>query len=367
MLRVLVIVLFAPLMISCGGNDAAAPTTTTSAAKAPTTTTSPGALGVTFDSACPGLGEVPKGGEVTWVSEGRLLAGTPGSQPRCLARVPADVSTLEWGGNGDRVLVGRTAVTSSGQVDLPAGKASLTRPTGTSVIVANERTVIKRSLEGKPDLEIGFLERNDFVTYHPAGRHIVAAGQDAELGAGLFLADNLGRNRQLIASAEEDHTRFGTLAFANSGGLHFIADHDGSTHIHRLNIETGALTTVDEVEGGDLVSLVVSPFSGGGVAWMVAEGGCSPNARMRTRAVRGGKEVALGVALKDSTPVGFTPDGTFVAFSDSDGCERGTDLYALKQGEQPVLLASDVEVAALRGVHGPPMAPPAKVPSSAPA
>ncbi|HEX7168916.1 MAG TPA: hypothetical protein VF230_18200 [Acidimicrobiales bacterium] len=353
-----------------GGDDDAAPTTARPATEATTTTST--SLPASAEQAvhtsgrCPGIGAAPSADApvLTW-TVGRDVVHAGG----CLVELERPAERLEWGGRGDRLLVdGHVAALAAGEPTTVAAevtaRGSLSRPTGTSILHVHRDRGLEKLKVGDvaSPVALSFLSDVTAALYHPAGRSLVAAGKDGSGREGVFIADNQGQGgRLLVDGAEAGHLTVREFAWTATGALLFAADHDGTSHLHRLEIGEDEVATALEVplSSGGVRNLVASPFAGGGVAAMT--GDCD------VWASRGGAVVGTG-GLR-GRPVGWLPDGVLAVITSCDG---PGDLVTVEvQGRSlagaPEVVATGVSAAAVRAILPTAPEPPPVVPDAAPA
>ena len=343
-------------------------TTSTPSTAAPVTSSS-----APQSSECAGgIGAAPASGQaqVTWLAGGRLLGAAPraGAAAQCLAEAPSGTTGVQWGGNGDRVLLGTTVVfggSKAAQAFSSGERAVLSRPTGKAVLEVLNGKLEKKELDAG-QLHLEFMERHDAAVYHPAGRHIVSWGQ-ADGRAGLWIASNTGGDAREVVTNESGVKAFTGVAWTASGALLYVADHGDHVDLHRLVIGEDTFSTVASVRApGTIGAVTASPFEGGGVAWTA--GDCAAGS-MKLVAERGGKYFKLdGTEAAGAAPAGWLPDGTLVAVS-GQACspgQAGKVLLVHPAGGVDVL-AEGATAAAVRAVLPPPPAPPKNIPQAAPA
>jgi hypothetical protein len=346
--------ILAAVALVASGCSTSKPAKQAQAPLATTTTTAPADAGLSVldDAGCHGLGSTPAGGELTWTVGDELR-----SARGCLVKFSRPVSSVAWSGDGEHLLVDRRLVlAASGPLTMepprvgwdkwsrPAGKALLFMTTDPEGL----RHLFKQPLEQAP-AEVTFLHQTDFAIYHPAGRHLVASGEDGNRH-GVFIADNEGRDLRQLADGEEAVVT--DAAFTASGALLFVARHgDGETHLHRLEFDPSKLTTVASFSKGPAPSaLVTSPFPGGGVAY--SAGG-------ELWASRDGKVLPTkGSFVHHATPVGWLADGQLAVMD-------GSQLLTYTEADVR-LIADHVGSVSVRPSLLPPPPPPKDIPSEAP-
>lgn len=308
---------------------------------------------------CDALREAPAAGEVTFLAGGRLFAvASDGAGPRCLARVGRS-DALSWSATGDRVLLGglRTLLpdgTGREAVESRVGSPHWSRPTGKATVHVAEggRKLLKIPAEGGEPRDISFLDRHDEVAYHPAGTHVVVAGQSLTGLRGVFLATNTGASPQPLATGE-DARRIHSLAFSHDGRLlFFAADHGDHHDVHVLNVGEGDISTL-ATSPEPVLGLTVSPFSG---SVAVARGTCRRAETLVWAAGPGGEPVRVGLSEPASQPAGWLPDGALLVLGRT-GCGSSGNLHVWQNGAAALLVAG-VDGAAVRAVLPPPPRPP---------
>lgn len=353
-------------LLGCSGDDdgdGATPTTaretsTTAAETTTTTTATPAEESLRLTGECTGVGEVADEGELTYLRDGRVWAAAfDGTGERCIAEYTGD-ARLAWGGDGDRLLAGeRSVLLADGPSDVVGDDLvglEWSRPTGKALVVRDEEGARRKlSLDGEPPVDLGTLplDRSE-LRYHPAGTAIAAI--DA-LSNNVMLVNNRGEDpRWLLASEVADDIT--DIAFSGSGDLVFVARHDDEWHLHRLQlgeeIVRDLLVASTEVEQ-------VTPSEWDATAVAAARGTCDEPGPLY---VQVGDQVRdfTGTAVERGRPVGWTPTGALVVLV-GGGCGGDPtstgDLYVVHTTE-PVLVAEDVETAAVRAVLPPPPPPP---------
>lgn len=348
----------------CGGGGSS--TTSTDAAPLPTTseTTPPTDVSVTLPAGPCQLGEPAT--EVTFGAGDRFYAISPDGGPiACRGGIPEPGSAVAWGAAADRALVlGWSVLLADKGVPVTPEVAVLSRPTGTATLGLSRGSDprLVRTPLGAPAEDITFVERTEEAIYHPAGRHVMAVGElDGRYG--IFMATNRGTEPREVALGESAE-RIHHLSFASSGDLLFLADHDGSTHVHRLDLD--ALELATEAESTEpLADLVASPFTDA-VAWR--EGDCD----VRFTVDRGPARMMTGAG----SPVGWLPGGRLVT-GPNPAC-AGAEPVAITSVQDvgggsarvvaaptTVLWPGNAEWAAVRAVLPPPPQPPAAAPANA--
>jgi hypothetical protein len=252
-----------------------------------------------------------------------------------------------WGPLGDRLLVDPSTVVVAPEVRSNSGYAQVnpdvkfSMPTGKRLLgatLAGELT--KREVGTGTRLAISFLAKHEESLYHPAGTAVISVGTDAQGTYGVWIADNLGRNVQLLVVGE-DAKRIHSLAFSADGGtLYFVAEHGGAaTHLHRFDMGRGELATV--TEGSTPIDVSVASAVDGHLAWR--QGGCG-DARTETWF-----DGSAGPSnYPGMSPVGWLPAARLVLFKAVAGCDGPGDLYVTGSDGGANLLARSVIAPAVR-------------------
>jgi hypothetical protein len=311
-------VLLAVLLLAAGAcssgdtDEGASPTE-------PSTSTAPEACDV---------GTVPEAGQVTYVGRGRLYGVAPGGERRCLVAEATGVP--QWNGTGEKVIFEDDLV--------------LSRPEGKSVLrIDAAGRLLKRPADGGEERDITFLDVHEEVLYHPAGRHIASAGRSGDT-YGIFLAGNEGLEPRLVTQAEGDGSQISDLAWTESGALVFSARHGGQSHVHRLDLATLELTTLDDDAPAGVLDIAASRFTGAGLAWSERTGSsCSLSIN------RAGRSIPVPEAARATTPVGWLPGGVLVVRGCSDvGSHLLLSIDVADQGLRVAELAAEAGSAAVR-------------------
>jgi hypothetical protein len=324
-----------------------------SAQPRPSTTTRPAAAATTAPARCEGIGPVPATPELSVLTGTRLeILSVDGTSRRCVAAdvAPASSTRMAWGGAADRLLLPPTSVfLPDRQVSAGVGPqaiASLSRPTGTSVLaVGRDHHLRKHPIEGGPFIDISFLARTDEAVYHPGGRFIAAVGLDHNGAYGISIANNVGKDPRKLADGERAG-RIYSLAFSQDGEqLWFLADHGDHSDVHQLDIRTASLTTLAN-DPRPYARLVASPFTRG---YAVATDKCGA-------LVNGlGVQPQGRLARRSLDPVGFLSDGRLVVVARTTGCSGPGDVHVLGPGstDSPPI-ARSVDAVAIRQALPPP-------------
>jgi hypothetical protein len=351
-----------------GFATASPPTTTPSATPSPAKT-------LDTTAACEGFGRPKSTGEITFVSNNRLLAANAdGATSRCLADLQAidapGVNTIpmRWNAPADRVILSNRALSA----DLAATKrlaarkggfVQWSRPKGTSVIyVTRGGRIEKRSSFGGPATDISFLKRHDDVIYHPAGTHIATSGLAEDGSYGLYLATNIGTEPELLVTGEK--ARYLTnLQFSHDGRFLYYAAQHGSRNWHLHRLVMGDSPTLETLDKGDAnFEYVTSAFDLGTVAWF-EPGDCAAGRPGTLRLSGfGTNKIEIPAEFKhdDLLPLGWLPDRRLVVARRPISCSTAAPraIYVLS-GQEPVLIQQeDYGSASIRAKLPPPPPPP---------
>ena len=359
----------------------------------------PAALIAALPNDCEPFGGVPRRGEVTFVSGRRLYASSPdGTEVRCIGRSKSGVLP-SWGGTGDRFFlqagIGAQVVFSENRYEFsPFGAhpfaLGLSRPTGSSVLFVNnaDTGLWKMDATGGSKQDISFLARHDEAIYHPAGEHIVVAGEDERGRYGIFVASNEGADPHLLVLGE-DAKRVFSLTFAPDGSLYYVAEHDDRYDVHSVtmqgagggDIATGGLATYYSSKN-PIFKVVVSQFGFGPLAVQVSDGdGSCPSQTVLWDEARGGSGNSKAGARADfqrrsttpiegdelagrgTDPVGWLPNGDLVLTTvDGPRCKATGDVYTWNKRNGLTLLVGEASAVAIRGALPDPPDPPTKEP-----
>lgn len=287
---------------------------------------------------CGGLGTPPRQAEVTFVAGG-LYAVDPDGEIRCLeARVSREPG-LQWGPQGDRVLVGDTVLVDGRREQVSVGpSSSWSAPTGKAIVATLAGRLVKVPVGGGAAKDISFLERHDEVEYHPAGTHVAVAGVDADGARGIWVATNTGANATPLVLGE-DATAIGGLSFSrNASVLYFSAVHDGENHLHAVTVGTSEVTSIDTGQRA-YSDVIASPFD----AHLLAFRRGADVAVWDGRRIR---EVRI-----DGRPVGWLTGDRLVVAS-------GGEVSTWRAGSARPIFRGAVSAAAVRAVMPPPPEPP---------
>lgn len=307
---------------------------------------------------------VPPEGQVTFVSGGKLWA-SDSAGVHCLADLQGrNPSWISWSPDGDEVLVGPdTLLRADGSFTatgyFPTNRAlRWSWPTGKALVAPNATTghLIWRNAHDSGDrIDISFMERTDVASYHPAGKHVVAAGVGNDgLGEGVFVASNRGANAQRIGTAFDGEIT--DLRFDSGGdAIVFIHHHpDGMSEVHRYTFSSGFLETLASVPDEVADHLVISDSESGDAAWALSHSTQSSHLQL----LLSGTLSDTGVPMPAETwlePLGWTPGHHLLVAGHSPGL--GADApYGVWQWSPTggtVHVVDDVSAAATRSLRGP--------------
>ncbi len=302
---------------------------------------------------------------LTWAKIGHLWALDESGRAVCVLRLGNDaVTTMSWSPDGDSVQFnGRTAISVESVGALDVDVLGWSAPTGRRLLgIDNVGRVVKQA-PGQPQSQLIFDP--GLVTdaaYHPEGRHVFVAGSQTEvevdgdpLTYGIWLvANNNSGDVQIVFVPEE--VRIDELVPTEAGdALMFVAEHEEVFHLHRYDLlafglveevavnDEGALAQLVEQE--DPIDSVTIDRSGQRIAFR--SGRCGMTARIDVDDEGVADEPRL-LLEQPSEPLGFGPDGELAVLSHSTGCGGVADVYVIDDGGEPVLVASDVDAAAIR-------------------
>jgi dipeptidyl aminopeptidase/acylaminoacyl peptidase len=379
-------------LVACSTDSTAAPTTAAPTTAAPTTavaTTSTHVHPSTTSSATPttdghsvdgldaqlsvadlptaapcAMGDVPVDGQTTFVVNGRLWGLDSDGSVACLADLDGrNPSWISWSPDGDEVLVGPDTVLRNDGRFVSSGYFPDNRslrwsyPTGKALIAPNAETghlIWRNAHDNTERIDVSFAERTTTAAYHPAGKHIAAAGIGSDgAGEGVFIASNRGANMQRIGQIEAGEVS--DLSFEENGNsIVFLHHHpDGVDEVHRFDLAAGFLESIDTYTDAAVADLVSSPVDQGANAWSVARSTVSgelvvqvgpvvPAVRAEMPAEHLPQPLSwlpMRRLLVASHPVGAAPDAAF-------------DLWQWSTGATTHVI-DGVSAAAARTVHGP--------------
>jgi hypothetical protein len=231
-------------------------------------------------------------------------------------------------------------------------------PTGKALIAPKATTgqlIWRDAHDSANRIDVSFVDSVTSAAYHPAGKHIAAAGIGRDgMGAGVFVATNRGANPQRIGQLEPGTTAT-EVAFDMSGNsVVFVHQHaDGGSHIHRFAFSDSTLVTLADLDVTP-TNLTVSQVDEGDVAWTQANSPVNSTAHvllasMTTDVVANSPE---GEHISD--PIGWLPGHRLLVNSRPAG-SPGPATFELWEWSQTGMsrVINDVSAAAARTVHGP--------------
>jgi hypothetical protein len=310
------------------------------------------------------MGEVPVDGQTTFVTEGRLWALNSDGAVSCLADLDGrNPSWISWSPDGDEVLVGPDTVLRNDGQFVSTGYFPDNRslrwsyPTGKALIAPNAETghlIWRNAHDSAERIDVSFAERTTTAAYHPAGKHIAAAGIGSDgAGEGVFIASNRGANMQRIGQIEAGEVS--DLSFEENGNsIVFLHHHpDGVDEVHRYDLAAGFLESIETYGDAGVADLVASPVDQGAIAWAVNRSTISGQLVVQTGPTVPSARAAMPTEhlprplswlparrlLVASHAVGAAPDATF-------------DLWQWSAGATTHVI-DGVSAAAARTVHGP--------------
>ncbi len=277
-------------------------------------------------------------GSITYVVDGQLLElSSDETTVTCLADLPGPLSgPVTWSPAGDRVLLGSGTVLDTNGVratgfDAADTAVSWSYPTGKALIApdqADGELTWHNSRDGNDQLDVSFLARTDVAVYHPAGKHIIAAGVGLDGVPGLYLASNRGANARAIATLDDPTTSIRDIAVDSSGQfLYFVHDHGDMQHIHYLSLQ--GLWLRDSVTSASALGALtfgVDPNS-----WLAyREGDCSGVVSTSVAYDYSGTYSRVGGPGLDGrsvSPVGWLDQNRLVVAVRDSGCEGPAEVW----------------------------------------
>jgi hypothetical protein len=339
--------------------SATAPTTDSTPTTDASTPSADGALidrGALPAGEC-GLGAPPSSGEITFVADG-VLYGYDGTTVRCLSRLDGEEPTwLSWSPDGDEVLTGPDVVIRNDALVTATGyfadntSVRWSAPSGKALIAPRKDTgelVWRNAHDADDRLDISFATGITAAAYHPAGKHIAAAGIGLDgAGAGLFIASNRGEEPVRVGTLEDGV--LSELQFDMDGrSMVFVHLHtDGPNHVHRYDQTADRIDTLAEPTATP-TDLVASTAELGNVAW--AETG--DDGRTVTQVHVAGATAAVTVDLDAASarPLGWLPGQRLLLAVDTD--DDRIDVWEWSS-DGVRLVVTDVSSAAPRVIAGP--------------
>ena len=314
------------------------------------------------DAPC-AVGTVPEGGQATFVVGGKLWGVDQRGAVSCLADLKGRNPTwISWSPDGDEVLVGPDVVLRNNGRFVSTGYFPDNRllrwsaPTGKALLAPNAQTghlIWRNAHDSAQRIDVSFAERTTAAAYHPAGKHIVAAGLgDDGQGEGVFLATNRGANVQRIGSIDAGEVT--DLAFETSGdSIVFLHRHpDGLTELHRYTFTIGVLEVVatEPVESVD--HLVASPVDDHALAWSTSHSTLTSVLHLLPDPF--GAPVSVSFPESVLTPLSWLPNRQLLFGRSSPPAVDGApfDVWSWSGGNLRHLI-DGVSAAGARTVHGP--------------
>ncbi len=232
------------------------------------------------DAPC-SVGSVPPDGQATFVVVGKLWGLNTDGSVVCLADLAGrNPSWISWSPDGDEVLVGPDTVLRNDGTFVATGYFPDNRslrwsyPTGKALIAPNAasgKLIWRNAHDSAERIDVSFMQSTTTAAYHPAGKHIAAAGIGNDgLGEGVFVASNRGANAQRVGTLDEGTVS--DLSFDQKGdSIVFLHHHtDGVEEVHRYSFSLGQVDTIQAYTDASVSDLVASPIDEGAVAWSVA-------------------------------------------------------------------------------------------------
>ena len=349
-------------------NEVATPTETPPIAPTPSTST--------VDLSACAVGQPGPNGEVTFVSNGALLA-TNTTTTRCITALAVPTERVTWNPpgtaallNSDRVLFNNGSIKPSGF--LPTNTTvRWSYPTGRSLIgIAANGDLAKRDPRTlrRTVLESGMSTVFE-VVYQPAGTSVTTIGDtpraddNTVTSSGVWAMTNTGGG---LTELVENQTaeRVWNLRYDATGlQLYFLAEHPvgpdypmRTYHVHRLDRSEEASGLTDVVTSTKpLDHLVVSEY---GPEWAVRVGECgasnvSANNVDRNAAGDAAIDAVVIVSPFSLEPVGWLPNGRLVMEQRAKGtCDGPATLAIWHNGELTQLNVGAVTTPAIRAIRG---------------
>jgi hypothetical protein len=338
---------------------------------------------VSADEPCdPGWAPFAAVDEVTFARGRDIFTYAPSTgELRCLATVDREPRRLDWNPAGDRLLIDSDLIlTESGTA--PSGFAPGTpgitwsQPTGTALIAPSlDGTELLHVTANRPDdvFDVASLATTWVAAYHPAGTAIFSAGISDDGVAGIYIADNRGRDPRPLVTLDDQTTLITELVVAHDGSwIAFVHDHthaelstgssvhtvaepdtggvpESGGHVHRLFLPTLAL---DDLAVAERVptGLVTSEQADGLLSWTT-----TLDATNTQSTVMSEDAVVLNYPTSETatTPVGFLDSGTTVLSNRPVGspASQPSDLLIRPIAGGLTLISVGVTAAATRTVH----------------
>jgi hypothetical protein len=319
--------------------------------------------GLPLDAPC-AMTPVPAAGQTTFVFEARLWAIDGLGAFTCLADLEGrNPSWIQWSPDGDEVLIGPDVVLRDDGRFIETGYFPENRalrwsePTGKALIAPNAQTgalIWRNAHDSTERIDVSFMARTTTAVYHPAGKHIVAAGEGNDgLGEGIFLASNRGANPTRLGSIE--HGQVTGLAFDATGeSFTFLHTHpDGATEVHRYTLPFNQLDTLQTYSGESATGLVSSAADNGAAAWVVGDGTDANRVELSSPSSFGVVRMALPTESV-FTPLSWLPGERLLVEARPAGAPDGVagDVWQWSNG-QSARIIDGVQAAAARTPRAP--------------
>lgn len=335
-------------------------------------------LTVSTSQVCPGLGDPVAQGALTVASDETIEQLVVDAESGCLFHVDGIVTTMEWGPQGDRILLNDRLIVggpANGQIVPEGVDWEFTYPTGLNLIGIRGGAIVKFVPATGAEETLTPITKHSAVSYHPSGLHVAVGGleqpPEADLDPieGIFISERDGNDAVNLILG------FGTtihdIQFANDGSrMYFLAEHDGQLHFHSIEtvpsdiegtpvLGAGAedfATTHASASGAgrvEFTKLLVHPNHPEIAAWTTAE--CDPGSKGFQ--IIAGEDGSLIQAIGSASAIGLldsSPDAVIVA-AVSGACdglrELGLMSVDLESGEVVNIPAAEgFRAAAVRNV-----------------
>jgi hypothetical protein len=294
----------------------------------------------------------------------RLWAVDEAGTVSCLADLDGrNPSWISWSPDGDEVLVGPDTVLRNDGRFVSTGYFPDNRslrwsyPTGKALIAPNAETghlIWRNAHDSAERIDVSFAERTTTAAYHPAGKHIAAAGIGNDgAGEGVFIASNRGANMQRIGQIEAGEVS--DLSFEENGNsIVFLHHHpDGLAEVHRYDLAAGFLESRASYPDATVADLVSSPVDQGAIAWSVTRSTVSSELMVEPDPTSGPLRATMPTE-RHAQPLSWLPDHRLlVAVHDvAPSPDAAFDLWQWSAGGTTHII-DGVSAAAARAVHGP--------------
>jgi hypothetical protein len=225
-------------------------------------------------------------------------------------------------------------------------------PTGKALIAPDQADgglTWHNSRNGNDQLDVSFLARTDVAVYHPAGKHIIAAGVGLDGVPGLYLASNRGANARPLVTLEDPSTSITEIAVDPEGCfLSFVHDHGDVYHLHQLLLQGLSLineTTSTAPIGGLTQGVVVMDL-----AWR--EGDCDGVVQTKSYSGSGFLVAEPGVVGRSVSPVGWLDSNNLVVAVRDRGCDGPAEVWVASPDGSGHQVLPTVEAVSVRTVLG---------------